>query len=81
MSDESILIGPLLDELNVRLKRPLRDNEHITEVLVLMKTKDLDGDSDDASILLADSDLDWVQRRGLMGATAETFQAEPFKDA
>lgn len=75
------LIGKLMDDLGVSTNRKLREGEFITEVMVIMKTKSLvDDEPDSATILLADNGLDWVQRRGLLSATNDIFQAEPFKD-
>lgn len=74
-------IGDIIHNLDVKLQGPaLTDNQHVVEALVIMKIKDLEGPVAEAHLRIADSRLDWIQRRGLLGSLEDVLRAEPFTD-
>ena len=58
------LIGETLDSLGV--KAPLRDNEQVTQAMVIMKVVDFETGT--TSLTVAHNGLDWIEKQGLIGA-------------
>lgn len=64
MSDQSA--GPLLDALGVTLD--IEEGQQLTEVLVVGKLADFNGDGGTALVIGASAGIDWVSQFGLLAA-------------
>lgn len=61
--------GPILDELGVTLA--VKDQDRVTEVLVLAKVMNLEDGQ--AGLIIGSNDLDWIQIEGLVGAARQVM--------
>lgn len=65
--------GPIIDELGVRFA--LHPDQRVTDVVILAKVVSMDDST--VALVMADSGIDWILKRGLMAAAGEILTAEP----
>lgn len=74
---DALPIGPLIDSMGVTMN--LRADSHLTDVIVIGRTANMDPDADGRTgLVIAMSDgTDWIVQRGLVEA-ARTILADAF---
>lgn len=66
-------VGSIIDELGVRFH--LHPDQRVTDVVIIAKTVSMDDST--VALIIADSGIDWILKRGLLASAREILAAEP----